>query len=82
MSDPYCPFMGKKGRSWGELDLSGIAGRVASKPRVPPEVESAVLSLADACRAFGVGLDEAKGLLEEAFDSRVSASSPKRIPRR
>lgn len=64
MEDPYGPFMGKRGRSWGELELQSIAGRVAG---VPDAVTSAARALADACLAGGVPLEKAKELLEEAF---------------
>lgn len=74
MGDPYCPFMGKKGRSWGELDLSSIAGRVAAA-KTPPEVESAVRALAVACRKHGVELDDAKKLLDGEFQTASVATS-------
>ena len=74
MADPYCPFVGKKGRSWGELDIPSIAGRVAAGA-VPAEVEDAVRKLAAACKASGIGLERAKELLKEAFGPEVSATS-------
>lgn len=81
MANSYCPFMGKKGRAWGELDLPGIAGRVAgSEPRTPPEVESAAQALAAACKKAGVDLEAAKSALEEAFKAPVvSEALPARI---
>lgn len=69
MGDPYCPFMGTKGKSWGELELQSIAGRVAGPPEA---VALAVRAVVDACRKNGVSPEQATVLLEEAFRS-VSA---------
>lgn len=69
MEDSYGPFMGKRGRSWGELELQSIAGRVAGASEA---VVSAAREMASVCRAEGVPLERAKELLEEAF----SVSAP------
>ncbi len=66
MDDPYRPFMGKKGKSWGELDLKEIAGRVAGGRR-SPEVEAAARTMVAACQKAGLSADEAKSLLEELY---------------
>lgn len=73
MPDPYNPFRGKRGKSWGELELQSIAG-------VPDDVTSAARSMAEVCREEGIPLDRAKDLLEHAFS--VSAPSSGGSPRR
>ena len=78
MVNTYCPFMGKKGRAWGELDLASIAGRVAG---VPPEVSVAARALISACRDAGVSPERAQELVGYLFEETVSASSSKRARR-
>jgi hypothetical protein len=76
MLDPYCPFMGRKGKAWGELDLPSIAERVAG---IPPEVEAAARALSKACKKSGVGLERAQEVLKTLFeDLPVSASASRR----
>jgi hypothetical protein len=78
MANAYCPFMGRRGKPWGELDLASIAGRVAG---VPPEVAAAARSLVAACREAGVDLERAQELVGYLFEETVSASSSKRARR-
>jgi hypothetical protein len=74
MEDSYGPFMGRKGKSWGELELQSIAGRVAG---VPDAVTAAAREMAGACRTEGVTLERAKAILEEAFSAPSPGGSPR-----
>jgi hypothetical protein len=78
MADAYCPFMGRKGKPWGELDLASIAGRVAG---VPPEVAAAARALVSACRESGVDLERVQELIGHLFEEPVSAASSRRARR-
>jgi len=78
MADPYCPFVGKKGRPWGErgeLDLPSIAERVVG---VSPDVEEAARALVAACRKAGVSLERVQDLVKTVYVSAPPSGRSRR----
>lgn len=78
MADSYCPFVGKKGKSWGErgeLDLPSIAERVVG---VPPDVDEAARALVLACRAAGVSLERVQALIKASYVSAPPSGRSRR----